>query len=132
MLAVPDTGPVGEAVVAIVGLCGTVTAIWLTVVGVRGVSRSLPDDAERIGWHYFKVGYPTVLIGMVAGAGLALFADSLLAIAVETMSGVGVLVVGVLIGIAPGMTIVARGGRAHQRALDAHYEGTRWARPSKR
>lgn len=131
MLAVPDTGSV-EAVVAIVGLCGTVTVIWLTGVGVRGVSKSLPDDAERILWHYLKIGYPTLLIGMVAGAGLALFADSLLAIAVETMAGVGVLVAGLLIGIAPGMTIVARGGRAYQRALDAHYEGTRWGRRSKR
>lgn len=122
----------GEAVLAIVGLCGTVTAIWLSVVGVRGVSMSLPDDAERIRWHYFKIAYPTVVIGMMTGAGLALLADSLLAIAADTISGVGVLIAGLLIGIAPGMTILARGGRAYERALDAHYEGTRWARPSKR
>jgi hypothetical protein len=132
VLAVPDTGPVGEAFLTIVGLCGTITAIWLAVVGVRGVSKSLPNDAERIRWHYFKIGYPTMLIGMVAGAALALFAESRLAIAVNTMSGVGVLVAGLLIGMAPGMTIATRGGRAYQRALDAHYEGTRWARPSKR
>jgi hypothetical protein len=129
---VPDTGEVGEAFLAIVGLCGTITAVWLAVVGVRGVSKSLPDDAERIRWHYFRIGYPTVLVGMVAGAGLALFAESRLSIAAGSMSGVGVLVAGLLIGMAPGMTILARGGRAYQRALDAHYEGTRWARPSKR
>jgi hypothetical protein len=121
----------GEAVPAVVGLCGTITALWLTVVGVRGASKSLPADAEHIRWHYFKLAYPTLLIGTVAGVGLALFADSLLAIAAETMSGVGFLVAGLLIGMAPGMTILARGDRAYRRALDAHYEGTRWARPPK-
>jgi hypothetical protein len=128
----PDTCPVGEALAAVVGLCGTITAIWLAVVGVAGVSKSLPDDPERIRWHYFKIGYPIMLIGMATGAGLALFTASCLAIAIDTMSGVGVLFAGLLVGMAPGMIVLGRGSRAYERALDAHYEGTRWARQPKR
>ena len=121
-----------EVSLAIVGLCGTITVTWQVIAGVRDVSTSLPDDSERIRWHSFKIAYPTMLIGMAAGAGLALFTENRLAIAVDAMSGVGVLVAGLLIGMAPGMTIAVRGGRAYQRALDAHYEGTRWAHSAKR
>lgn len=132
MLTVPHTGAVGEAFAAIVGLCGTIAAVWLAVVGLRRMSESLPDEAEHVARHYWKIAYPAVLAGGVAGLSLASFAESRLAIAGESMSGFGIWFAGALIGVAPGMTIAAFGGRTYQRALDAHYEGTRWARPPKR
>lgn len=118
----------GEAVLAVVGLGGTIMAMWLTVSGLRGVSKSLPADSERIWWHTFKMAYPASLIGMAAGAAVAIFTERRLTIEVDTMPGLEVLIAGLLVGVAPGIFIAARGGREYQRALDAHYEGTRWAR----
>jgi hypothetical protein len=76
--------------------------------------------------------YPVLLLGLVGGMALGAALAHHDGVAADSMSGVLWVGGGVLVGVIPGVVLAYRGSKAYQRALDEHYEGTRWARRSSR